>query len=355
MALICKKFALLGTPADRGVKREALVQPSRALKVPRASDVVTVAPQPKANQRARHPTNAPVEVCIYRYCDQASLIWDLLQGKDEFKLYQVQISHDAQRSISFDVRNSFNDFLAKSHEENAMIPANLQQLEKDAAVKLVVTDRTDPDGVGFQQWRAAFYCVDLPNFMLLLDGWFKYKEAQIAREEPFQVQLHPHSSVSVEIDIDDFHYEHYTLNEKARELPLHIFHAQPVVGKRITTFNVQLRNCDTVFDLVITGHNWPFRANLDAFGIRGGYQDAEGENRQYVRVWKDIDISQQDTNKRFFEMLETTFKGLCLRVALDREPIPDTDLAKFVDNLRGNSSLFFVTTQDAESNVHLSP
>ena len=60
-----------------------------------------------------------------------------------------------------------------------------------------------------------------------------------------------------------------------------------------------------------------------------------------VRVWKDIDVSDQDVNKRFMEMLETAFKGLCLRVMLDREPTPDTDMANFVEKLRGKDSLFF--------------
>ena len=340
MALISGKFNLLSEPAARGIKREAPEQPVRTAKVPRASDVVTMAPQPKTNQRPRFPTNAPVEVCIYRYCEQASLIWDVLQGKDEFKLYQIQITHDAQRSIAFDMKTSFKDFLAKAHEENPTIPADPQQLEEEAAVKLVVADRIDPDAVGFQQWRVAFYCVDLVNFLALLDGWFKYKEGQIAREQPFEVQLRPHSSCDIELDIDDFNYEHYTLHEKARELPLHVFHAQPVIGKKIPVLNLQISS-DTVFDLVITGWNWPFRAAFDAFGIRGGYQEAEKENRQYVRVWKDVDISDQDTNKRFMEMLETAFKGLCVRVVLDREPTPDTDMAKFVEKLRANNSLFF--------------
>ena len=346
MALISGKFDLLSAPAARGVKREAPEQPARAAKVPRASDVVVVPPQPRTTQHPRRPINAPVEVCIYRYCEQASLIWDLLQGKDDFKLYQIQITHDAQRSITFDIRTSFNDFLAKAQAENPTIPANLQQLEKEAAVKLIVADRTDTDGVGFQPWRAAFYCVDLGNFLALLDGWFKHKEMQIAREQPFEVQLRPHSSCDMEIDIDDFNYEHYTLHEKARELPLHVFHAQPVVGKRIVILNLQISS-DTVFDLVITGHNYPFRGALETFGIHGGYQEAEKDNRQYVRVWKDVDISDQDTNKRFMEMLETVFKSLCLRVVLDREPTPDTDVANFVEKLRENDALFFGSVETA--------
>ena len=101
-----------------------------------------------------------------------------------------------------------------------------------------------------------------------------------------------------------------------------------------------------MFDLVITGHTWPFKASLDAFGIHGGYrtEETEKENRQYVRVWKDIDISNQGVSDRFMEMLETVFKKLCLRVTLDRELAPDTDMAQFVEKLRQNNSLVFERT-----------
>jgi len=338
MVLVSGKFNLMRTPV---AKRSAPEQLTRIPKAPRASDVITVPPQPKTNRQRPHtPLNAPVEMCIYRYCDQASLIWDMLQGSDEFKLYQIQLTHDAQRSIMFDIRNSFNDWLSKSHENNPTIPENLQQLEKETAVRMVVTDRTDPDGVGLQPWRTAFYCVDLMNLLILLDGWFQYKQTQIAHEQPFQVQLRPHSSCDIEINTDDFSYQHYSIHERTRILPLHVFHAQPPVGKRITTLNIQISS-DTTFDLVITGHNWPFRTTLDAFGIQGGYQGSDNEKRQYVRVWRDIDISDQVTSKRFMEMLETVFKGLCLRVVLDTEPMPDTDMAHFIEKLRGSDSLFF--------------
>ena len=35
--------------------------------------------------------------------------------------------------------------------------------------------------------------------------------------------------------------------------------------------------------------------------VRKKLDKAEKENRQYVRVWKDVDISDPDTNKRFME------------------------------------------------------
>eukprot|EP00973_Karenia_brevis_P030384 4189427-Karenia_brevis.AAC.1 len=68
------------------------------------------------------------------------------------------------------MRDSFNDFLANAKDDDGTMPANVQQLEAAAGVKLVIADRTDPESVGFQQWRVAFYCTDAPNFLRLLDG-----------------------------------------------------------------------------------------------------------------------------------------------------------------------------------------
>ena len=67
------------------------------------------------------------------------------------------------------------------------MPATLQHLESAAGVRLVVADRQDPDDVGFVHWRIAFYCPDACNFLRLLDGWFRYKALQAARDQPFQV------------------------------------------------------------------------------------------------------------------------------------------------------------------------
>ena len=164
-------------------------------KLPRASEInIEQGPRPLQAPK-RLPANAPVDVCIYRVTELASDLWDLLQGKDEFKLYQVQVRHDAQRSITFDVRNSFTDFLRAEHRQDPRIPSNVAELETACGVRLIVTDRSDPDDVGFKQWRVAFYCIDLPNFFLLLDGFIKYKEKQTT--QPFQVVIQPHLGIDV--------------------------------------------------------------------------------------------------------------------------------------------------------------
>ena len=83
-----------------------------------------------------------------------------------------------------------------------------------------------------------------------------------------QVVIHPHIGVDLAGLVDDFPCERYVINEPAARLPLHVFEAQPVAGKRITVLNLQLKG-DNEVDLLITGHTWPFRARLDAFGIAG--------------------------------------------------------------------------------------
>ena len=210
MSLLSAKFQLLASPA-RSAKREAppeAAATSRAqpAKLPRAGDItLEQGPRPAQTLR-RRPASAPVDVCIYKYTDQAADLWDLFHGKDDVPLFQVQVSHEAQRSITFQMRDSFNDFLAIAKNEDGTMPSSMQQLEAVAGVKLVVGDRADPENVGFQQWRVAFYCTDAANFLRLLDSWFQHKEKQIACEQPFQVVLRPHIGVDLAGLGDDLSY-----------------------------------------------------------------------------------------------------------------------------------------------------
>eukprot|EP00973_Karenia_brevis_P004391 601668-Karenia_brevis.AAC.2 len=249
MSLLNSKFQLLSTPARKREVPNAAPSPSaRPAKLPRAGDIsVSEVSRPQQTSR-RLPANAPVDVCIYHYTDQASDLWDMFHGKDDVPLFQIQVAHEAQRSIIFQMRQSFNDFLAIAKEEDSTMPSNLQQLETEAGVKLVVSDRTDPENVGFKQWRVAFYCTDAPNFLRLLDSWFEHKTKQMAREQPIQVVLHPHTGIDLSGLEGDLSYQHYIINEAATQLPLHVFEAQPVVGKRITVLNLQLKS-DSEIDL----------------------------------------------------------------------------------------------------------
>ena len=59
--------------------------------------------------------------------------------------------------------------------------------------RLVVSDSTDPDGVGFVQWRVTFYAAGeddcVMNALCLLDDFFAWKAKAMAKElEAFAAQ-----------------------------------------------------------------------------------------------------------------------------------------------------------------------
>ena len=132
-----------------------------------------------------------------------------------------------------------------------MIVTPISQLEKQIP---------DPENVGFCQWRVAFYCTDYCNFLRLLDGWLEHKAKQIAREQPIEVAIHPHTGIDLSsVPESDLSYENYVINQPSQSLPLHIFDAQPVTGRKILVLNLQVRD-EATLDLLITGHTWPFKA-----------------------------------------------------------------------------------------------
>ena len=61
------------------------------------------------------------------------------------------MEHGARPSCLFDCRASFNDFLKEMSAEadNEGYPNSLETLQAKAGVKLVLSDRNDPDNVGF--------------------------------------------------------------------------------------------------------------------------------------------------------------------------------------------------------------
>ena len=240
-------------------------------KVQKASQLVMVEQGPRPANPNRLPDSAPVQVVVYKVTDSAGDCWSQYEGT-EASLYQVQMKHEARPSALFDLNRSFGDFLKSVHAEDESVPVSLQDLQQ-CGIKLVLTDNQDPDGVGFVQWRPAFYVVGDPhakpvtNFLLLLDEWWAYKSKAMGRQ--LEVQYHPHTSVGDLGDIDEqLAYEHCVVEAPSASVPLGIFEAQPVISKRIVTINVQPEGADTV-SILVSGSMWVYRARFDAQGIPG--------------------------------------------------------------------------------------
>ena len=110
-------------------------------------------PRPLATPR-RLPASAPVSVCIYKISDHAGDVWDSFQDQD-IPMWQIQMDHPAQRPITFQMRDGMNDFLRSAHAADQDMPTDVRALEDAVGVRLVVSDRTDPEDVGFVQWRVV--------------------------------------------------------------------------------------------------------------------------------------------------------------------------------------------------------
>ena len=139
--------------------------PKSILKV---SALMEEGPQPP-KIRKRQAT-AECAIAIFPYTKDATTIWDACTEQGS-TLWQVQLEHNAMDSITVGFYESFGNFL--QHEES---PPNSVNGLAEAGIKLIVTDATDPDQVGFIRWRAAFYVTGdvaaLHNFLHLLDEFF---------------------------------------------------------------------------------------------------------------------------------------------------------------------------------------
>ena len=106
------KFSL--SKAASGSKETKRVAESAASgtppsKIPKVSEItIEAGPKPSATPK-RKPAVAPVQVVIYKYTADAGDCWEAFKG-DNVPLWQVQIEHGAQRSITFRLREAFEDF-----------------------------------------------------------------------------------------------------------------------------------------------------------------------------------------------------------------------------------------------------
>ena len=63
------------------------------------------------------------------------------------QLWQVQLDHAARPSFLFQHRDAFEEFLRQAHAKDTSVPETLRGLEEEGGIRLVIADRTDPDGV----------------------------------------------------------------------------------------------------------------------------------------------------------------------------------------------------------------
>jgi len=142
---------------ESGASASSQIATRTGRSVPKASDVVLIEQGPRPQRApARLPTSAPVTVCVYLVTENAADVWPLYEGT-QVSLWQIQVAHPARPSILYDMVSSFNDYLKKTRTEDDSVPGSLADLTSQCGCKLVIADSSDPENVGFVQWRSAWY------------------------------------------------------------------------------------------------------------------------------------------------------------------------------------------------------
>lgn len=300
---------------------------------PKASQIAIEQSRPAIQNKL---AGAPVIVCIYKVTDKGSDVWSAITDTDA-ALFQIQIDHASHPSVTFDIVRAFNDFLQATNAANGPVPANVTELSRQAGIRIVVTGSEDPENIGtFVKWRTGFYVagtdVSLQNFLLLLDEFFVWKEKKMARIQPFEVHVYPHTGIG--IDIECMSYEKYKLNEPAISLPLKLFECHPCASKKVLTLNVE-QTTDHTLSIVMSGNSFTYKDRLDALGIPGGYHKDVSGKIQYFRVLKDLDVCDEEKKNLVFNMIGSgAFCNLAMRLIMAHEPKMHTAMSDVLAELR---------------------
>ena len=152
------------------------------------------------------------------------------------------------------------------------------------------------------------------------------------------------NDIPARVDIDECWdvvlHKKYTLYECDTRLPMSIFAAQPVQGKRVLLMTVQVES-DEKLTFAVHGATWPFRDRFDVAGIPSyRHEETEGPPK-YYRVLENVDSGVPEQRERVLTMLGDVLRNTAMRVHVDGVPKPGTSAFRFIQTLRKRTHLHF--------------
>ena len=111
--------------------------------------------------------------------------------------------------------------------------------------------------------------------------------------------------------------------------------------------NIQVES-ESKLSLVFDGQTYPFKSNLDALGLSGGYHkedgdtdDKKGDFYRYLRNI-DLDDENEDGEKRIKSILGLGgFNNIAMRVIVDTVPEEDSSVSTFIEELKEMPTMHF--------------
>lgn len=112
---------------------------------------------PNAKVQKKQNTVARANICIYKVTDKASDIWSIFENCASTKLWQIQFDHNARRSMFFQFGNTLDEFLTQKSVNNENYPKNKEELLTKGGVKLLYSQKEDPENVGTRAQDNGFF------------------------------------------------------------------------------------------------------------------------------------------------------------------------------------------------------
>ena len=94
-----------------------------------------------------------------------------------------------------------------------------------------------------------------------------------------------------------------------------------------------------------SGNTWNYRAALEEAWVRGAKvedEDGEGQGKsagKLYRIVKSLDVTEEE--KRVQNILKQVFQNLAMKVVVEAEPVEDSNVAEFIEELRKLPNLHF--------------
>ena len=287
------------------------------------------------------PTSATLHVCCYKVTDRAADVWPRrFEGYEDTPLYACVLNHQGRSAALLFLHDSFNDYLEGAAAENASNPKDLTQLQEKCAIRLVNNSGVDERGFGEPHWTSCFYIGGdesaLHKFLLLLDGFIIYRSKQIGKT--LDVHLRPHKGIDFAKVWDELSYETYSLHDPEIELPVSYFQCAPVQGRQHVIIHISAVDEET-FSIVLRGGIRNYCRRMDEHGIEYGYKKvtewSHGRTGGRCELLGFISSMSLRDKTHFLNLLgDAVFRHLAIKVLIDKEPVKDSPLAKYLDELR---------------------
>ena len=140
--------------------------------------------------------------------------------------------------------------------------------------------------------------------------------------------FYPYLGVEIGSIWESLSYQEYLMYDPARKVPLSIFDAQPVQGKRVMNVTLEQQS-ETEVTLIFHGCTWHFRDALEDAGVTASRYEEDGAWK-YVHVLN-VNVSKEENIAKVDAVFQDALKCLACRV-LDSKTLKG-DVKAFIERL----------------------